>query len=453
MMFIKSFIAFWLLAVAGGVSASVAESEDWPTWRYDAKRSAASPPNQEKLQFDLSYEPVAMGKMLLVPSMVGDHVSAYDTETGALKWRFYADGPVRFAPVAERGRVYFVSDDGYLYCLNAAKGELLWKFRGGPSARRAIGNNRLISTWPARGAPVLVDGTVYFAASIWPFMGVFVHALDADTGEVIWTNSGIGSTYMVQVKEGSGFGTVAPQGYLAATREHLIVPGGRTLPAVFRRRTGELVCFQPLQRQGGYDVCVHDGWFFNRGQVCEIADSRAIGQWQGWACVGGRLIDTGPGGSLDVRGLVREEGPQDRPKLRDRWKGRVPVTLSPSSTDIPWTVWQAAASCAWIATRARYAGHTRPSSHCGTTVSLWGQTRCSAWTACPFPSPSDAGAAVYPCRTVAGSWPSTSAPERSSGADPITSSVPGCATRPTTTSSSRQAAAPSTGPETRPSEA
>lgn len=350
-MFLTGLVALWFIAVGGGVSASTAESEDWPTWRHDAKRSAVSsatlpdspcllwvrelprprpawPPNQEKLQFDLSYEAVVTDKTLLVPSMVGDHVSAYETATGALKWRFYADGPVRFAPVAEKGRVYFLSDDGYLYCLDAERGGLLWKFRGGSSARRVIGNHRLISTWPARGAPVLFDGTVYFAAGIWPFMGVFVHALNAETGKVIWTNSGIGSSYMVQVKEGSGFGTVAPQGYLAATRDHLIVPGGRTLPMVLRRCTGELVCFQPLQRQGGYDVCVHDGWFFNRGQVCEATDSREIGRWPGWACVGGRLINTGPGGWLEVRGLVRENGPEDRPKLRNHWKGRLPITLS-----------------------------------------------------------------------------------------------------------------------------
>src|SRR3712207_8541478 len=44
-----------------------------------------------------------------------------------------------------------------------------------------------------RSAPVLADDTVYFAASIWPFMGIFIHAVDARTGEVKWTNDGDGS--------------------------------------------------------------------------------------------------------------------------------------------------------------------------------------------------------------------------------------------------------------------
>ena len=63
-------------------------------------------------------------------------------------------------------------------------GSLVWRFRGGPSDRKLLGNERLISTWPARGAPVIDDGTIYFAAGIWPFMGIFLHALDAETGEV-----------------------------------------------------------------------------------------------------------------------------------------------------------------------------------------------------------------------------------------------------------------------------
>src|SRR5262249_39023685 len=144
-------------------------------------------PEQPKLQMDAVYEPVAAGDLLYVPSSRTDTVTAYDAATGAERWRFHAEGPVRYAPAAAGGKVYFTSDDGYLYCVGAAKGELLWKFRGGPSDRKVLGNERLISTWPARGAPVLAAGKVTFAASIWPFMGTFIHCLDADTGKVVWT--------------------------------------------------------------------------------------------------------------------------------------------------------------------------------------------------------------------------------------------------------------------------
>jgi len=167
-------------------------------WRYDAARSGATADGlaeqlylqwarrmpkpapawseeQYKLQFDKSYEPIVMGKRIFVASMVGDKVTAYDTDSGVEIWRFYCDGPVRFAPVGWKDRIYFVSDDGCLYCLAAADGKLIRKLRLGPSDKKILGNGRLISIWPARGGPALFDGKIYCAASIWPFMGVEIY--------------------------------------------------------------------------------------------------------------------------------------------------------------------------------------------------------------------------------------------------------------------------------------
>ena len=62
-----------------------------------------------------------------------DAVVAYAVETGKEKWRFYTAGPVRLAPVAWRDKLYFGSDDGHLYCVNASDGALQWKFRAVPS--------------------------------------------------------------------------------------------------------------------------------------------------------------------------------------------------------------------------------------------------------------------------------------------------------------------------------
>jgi len=116
--------------------------DDWPMWRYNAGRSGASgeqlaselhlqwvrelpspkpawPASQDRLQFDASYEPVVAGKTIFIGSMVSDSVTAYDTDTGAEKWCFYCDGPVRFAPVVYKNRLYFVSDDGYLYAFGS----------------------------------------------------------------------------------------------------------------------------------------------------------------------------------------------------------------------------------------------------------------------------------------------------------------------------------------------
>ena len=97
------------------------QAGDWPMWRYDAARSNATPdalPNdlhlqwvrqlpapraawpasQKKLQFDAVCQPIVVGKLMIVGSTSNDSVTAFDTETGAEVWRFYTNGPVRFAP-------------------------------------------------------------------------------------------------------------------------------------------------------------------------------------------------------------------------------------------------------------------------------------------------------------------------------------------------------------------
>jgi PAS domain S-box-containing protein len=276
-------------------------SYDWPLWRYDANRSAESPQrlprklylqwvreypkleqawenplNQDLMQFDKVYEPVAYGKTLFIGSSASDRLVALDTETGEEKWAFYVDGPVRFPPVASKGVAYFVSDDGYLYCVDAEKGNLVWKFRGGPSDRKILGNGRLISTWPARGGPVLKDGIIYFGAGIWPFMGVFIYALDAETGEVVWENDSTGPIYMKQPHNSPSYAGVAPQGTFVIAGDKLLVPCGRSVPACFDRKTGELLYYHlsKYNKTGGAFVSALGDFFINyhRNYVTSIYD-------------------------------------------------------------------------------------------------------------------------------------------------------------------------------------
>ncbi len=254
------------LAMIVWLLAAPAWAGDWPQFRYDAGRTAASPhslpaelqlrwtrtlpapqpafPHEIRLAFDASYEPVVLDGMMFVPSMVTDCLTALDAETGEQRWRFITEGPVRFAPVAWEGKVYFVSDDGYLYCLDAGDGSLRWRFRGLPEGRQArpvIGHGRLISLHPARGGPVLADGVVYFAAGLWPTEGVFVHAVDAQSGEAVWSNTDVDRIPESNWDHGIGFDSgLTPQGYLAVVGNQLVVPCGTQLPAFLDRRDGTL---------------------------------------------------------------------------------------------------------------------------------------------------------------------------------------------------------------------
>ena len=256
----------------GGVSSALAE--DWPQWRHDAARSAACGealpaqpvvrwsrqlgaveaawPHEPRLYFDANLHPVVAGKTLLVGSSRNDRLMALDMETGAEKWSFSADGPIRLAPAVADGRAYVGSDDGYLYCLDVESGKLLWKFYGADTipAAKVLGNGRLISTHPVRGGPVVAAGRVYFAAGVWPWLGVFVHCLDAKTGKALWTNDSTGSLWVGTSNghaEAQGNAGPSPQGHLVIARDKLLVPSGRSLPACLDLATGKLLWFRPDQ--------------------------------------------------------------------------------------------------------------------------------------------------------------------------------------------------------------
>jgi len=267
----------WTLLLSISPATGADEKEDWPTWRRNPARTGrtgialpdplrlqwmrALPPltpayRNSRLQFDRGYEPVVAGKTIFVGSSRDDSVAAFETETGREKWRFTTDGPVRFAPVAWRDRLFVASDDGRLYCLDAGSGRPVWTFRAVPSPRKVLGNGRLISLWPVRGGPAVADGRVYFAAGVWPFEGIFIYALDAATGDVVWVNDRTGHLYGIQPHDAQAIGGVTPQGYLVVSGDDLVVPCGSAMPATFDRKTGELKEFS-LPREGR----VPGGWF------------------------------------------------------------------------------------------------------------------------------------------------------------------------------------------------
>jgi outer membrane protein assembly factor BamB len=192
---------------------------DWPQWRADQWRSGftsmklpaklhlqwqrnipktSSPfaSTSPKIYPDIDYcRPVQLGKTLFVPVTASDRLSAYDTETGKLRWSFYASGAIRRPPAAlklagGKAAVIFGSDDGWVYSLAATTGKLLWKFRAAPNNRQAMGFRRLSSVWPIWASPVISNGKVYLVAGYIPSFGLYAYCLDANTGRVQWVNDG-----------------------------------------------------------------------------------------------------------------------------------------------------------------------------------------------------------------------------------------------------------------------
>ncbi|MDP6059988.1 MAG: PQQ-like beta-propeller repeat protein, partial [Pirellulaceae bacterium] len=207
-------------------------------------------PRSDRMLFDRAFQPVVAGGRLFYGDSVDGSVTARDLKSGKLLWKFHTEGPIRFAPAVWQDRLFVASDDGRLYALTTETGRLLWKQQGGPDQRSILGNERLISKWPARGGPVVVEDTVLFAAGIWPTDGIYLYALDARNGDVVWKNDQSGSIYMPQPHGGaSAESGIAAQGYLAATADRVFVPTGRAVPATFDRRDGQLAFFH-LQKYG-----------------------------------------------------------------------------------------------------------------------------------------------------------------------------------------------------------
>ena len=338
-----------LVALAGP-----AVGADWPQYRADAARggyTSETLPTKLSLQwirqarhapqrawvgrslarsrmhFDWACSVVVADGTCYFPGSADDKVTALDAATGREKWSVFTGGPVRLAPAVWNGRVFAVSDDGKLHCLSAKDGRTLWSLRAGPSGERVIGNGRMVSRWVARGGPAIRNGVVYWAAGIWPTEGVYVSAVDAASGKVLWCNDNTGALeidqpHMVCFSRGG----VASQGYLAATKNHLLVTTGRSVPAVFDRKTGDFIHFH-LSRYGGKtpwgtgggDAVATDEAFFNSGMAFDLATGlryHSIGQRDWWIPFtrDGRRAHgeflVGPGQIICITpdGFVRSEG-------------------------------------------------------------------------------------------------------------------------------------------------
>jgi outer membrane protein assembly factor BamB len=244
-------------------------------WSLDLPALAPAWPDQNRLKDDAIYHPIVVDGRVIIASPLDDSIAAYDVADGKLLWRFFTQGPMRVTPAADdQGRIFAGSDDGYLYALDAGTGRVIWKFKAAPRTRPILGNGRMIDTWAVRGGPVVADGKVYFAGGVWPFMGIFLHCLDAKTGDVIWTSSGDGADFLVQPHGDPSFGGPAPQGSIAVIGDKLVVPNGRSVPAVYERATGKLRQLNLAYKYGGDRVSVTKKYYLAGDVVFKISDGK-----------------------------------------------------------------------------------------------------------------------------------------------------------------------------------
>jgi len=194
--------------------------------------------------FDVCFNTsIAKGRVYFGSSATGE-IICLSLTTGQCLWSFFTDAPVRFAPTIVGNRVYSGSDDGVMYCLDAQTGALIWSERVGDEDM-IWGNEHPISVWPVRSSVLVQNESVYWAAGLFPQEKMYLCRRNAADGQGGWT---------VDVP-------LAPQGYLLATQQVLIVPSGKTYPMMFGLDTGKFIdyLYQSTRDGGAWAIVLPDG--------------------------------------------------------------------------------------------------------------------------------------------------------------------------------------------------
>ena len=109
------------------------------------------------------------------------NIYALDAASGQLKWKFKTGDVVHASPAVVDGKLYVGSWDSYFYALDAASGKERWRFKTGedPDISNQVG---------IQASAVIAEGTVYFGCR-----DSKLYALDARTGKQRWAFDNKGS--------------------------------------------------------------------------------------------------------------------------------------------------------------------------------------------------------------------------------------------------------------------
>jgi len=194
------------------------KEEEWPVYLGDVRRSTHTEMNvvdelETRWQSDVADWPqselvedwqnnerivglitaptVASGKVFLaVPEQ--HRLLSLDAQTGKTAWSFTAgsriDTPPTILPSNDASLCLFGCRDGWVYCLDAADGKLVWKFLAARNHKKIAVQSQIESAWPLSGT-VMIDGDgIVVAAGRQSAIdgGIYFWKLDPADGRVLW---------------------------------------------------------------------------------------------------------------------------------------------------------------------------------------------------------------------------------------------------------------------------
>ena len=195
----------------GPLDEAAADALNWPTFRHDPERDAATTAKLPENLKELWRTPVvkmggdmlsnawrSLGTPIISGPVIQDRVFvsaadlgqvvALDSASGKPVWTATLGSRITGPPTLYRGLCVIGCHDGWVYALRAKDGRLAWRTRVAPLEQRMVAFGRVESIWPAAG-PVLVHNDVLYTTagrSCEAEGGVALTALDPATGAMVW---------------------------------------------------------------------------------------------------------------------------------------------------------------------------------------------------------------------------------------------------------------------------
>jgi hypothetical protein len=165
------------------------------TYRGNARRSSSTPASvpvalSPKWQADVGgpiTAPTAADGRVYVAQPDQHQLLAIDAKSGQTAWTYTTSGRVDSPPTLHAGRVVFGCRDGHVYSLEAATGQLAWRFRAAQDPRRIMVSSQLESASPIHGSVLVDDGQLAFVAGRSSYLdgGLKLYRLQPATGQLI----------------------------------------------------------------------------------------------------------------------------------------------------------------------------------------------------------------------------------------------------------------------------